>query len=641
MCGIAGFVTFRPGSADALSGQARAMADCLAYRGPDAGGAWADAEAGFATGHRRLSIIDLSEAGAQPMLSKSGRYAISYNGEIFNAAETREELVSKGYSFRGHSDTEVLLEACAEWGVEEAVPRMIGMFAFALWDRQERRLWLVRDRLGIKPLYWGQFGDLFMFGSELKALRAHRGWPVELNRDAVAAYLRFGYVPAPHAIFRGVSKLTPGTILTLDEKREPRIAPFWTLAGVAQDAARAPFTGNDAEAEEALDSLLRDAVRRRMIADVPLGAFLSGGIDSSTVVALMQSCSNRPVRTFSIGFHEAGYDEAPHAKAVANHLGTDHTELYVTPEEARAVIPHLADIYDEPFADSSQIPTFLISELTRRHVTVALSGDGGDELFGGYNRYIHANLLRSWMTRLPLSLRKAGARSLQALPGGFWSGLSRTLPPAWRVPQLANKVQKVADLLSSDADDIYLRLVSQWQDPESLVSGGREPPHPLMNGAYVTPDPIQQWQYLDTLTYLPDDILTKVDRASMAVSLEVRVPILDHRVVALAWSLPQAMRIRGRRSKWILRRVLKRYVPEGLVERPKMGFGVPIGAWLRGPLRDWAEQLLATRTLEADGLFDPRPIRACWQAHLDGRADHEYRLWAVLMFQSWRQRAAQ
>jgi asparagine synthase (glutamine-hydrolysing) len=639
MCGIAGFVTFRPSAAPELLARARAMADCISYRGPDAGGAWTDAEAGFATGHRRLSIVDLSEAGAQPMVSQSGRFVISYNGEIYNAAEIRAELIAKGYAFRGHSDTEVLLEACAEWGVAPAVSRMIGMFAFALWDRHERRLSLVRDRLGIKPLYWGQFGDLFLFGSELKALAAHPDFVPRLDRDAASSFLRFGYVPAPRAIYAGVRKLAPGTVLTLEAGCEPHIAPFWSLAALLETARREPFAGTESEAEDALAALLGDAIERRMVADVPLGAFLSGGIDSSTIVALMQSRATRPVRTFSIGFHEPGFNEAPQAAAVAKHLGTDHTELYVTAREAQGVIPRLADIYDEPFADSSQIPTFLVSEMTRRHVTVALSGDGGDELFGGYNRYLHAEKMLRWWRRLPPGLRRAGSRTLSAVPPKMWDSLPNMLPARWRVPQLANKMQKFSDALGADADTIYLRLVSQWQDPASIVVDGRELPHDLLNAAGESPDAIQHWQYLDALTYLPDDILTKLDRASMAVSLEARVPMLDHRVVAFAFSLPRHMRIRDGRSKWLLRRLLSRYVPERLIERPKMGFGVPIGAWLRGPLRDWAEDLLDPRQLEAEGLLRAEPIRAVWRAHLEGREDAEHRLWAVLMFEAWRRRS--
>jgi asparagine synthase (glutamine-hydrolysing) len=636
MCGIAGYVDFKSAGEAALRRRAQAMAERLRHRGPDAGASWADPEAGFATGHRRLSIVDLSPAGAQPMVSQSGRFVISYNGEVYNAAELRPELEAKGYGFRGHSDTEVILEGCAEWGVEATVRRLIGMFAFALWDRQSRRLWLVRDRLGIKPLYWGQFGDLLLFASELKALRAHPGWPVEINRDALVAFMRFNYIPAPHSIYRNIHKLAPGAILAFDGRGEPRIERYWTLDNTIRRARRSPFTGDDAEAEEALADLLGDAVERRMIADVPLGAFLSGGIDSSTVVALMQSRSARPVRTFSIGFEEEEYNEARYAKAVAQHLGTDHTELYVTHEEARDVIPRLTEMYDEPFADSSQIPTYLISALTRRCVTVALSGDGGDELFCGYNRYFHALSIRPYISTFPLWMRRAGSIAIRAVPPGIWDRAQRLVPPALRFPQFGDKLHKLATVMLQDEDQTYLRLQSQFHEPEAIVLGGAEPPTLLgsQHAREFMPDYVERMQYLDTLTYLPDDILTKVDRASMAVSLEARVPIIDHRVVELAWRFPLRMRFRDGTSKWILRRVLRRFVPDKLIDRPKMGFGVPIDHWLRGPLRDWAEELLSPSALTANG-FSPEIIRSRWASHLEGHENWQYVLWTIITAQAW------
>jgi len=642
MCGITGFVSFEPAPEQALLARATAMADTLLHRGPDAGASWADPDAGFATGHRRLSIVDLSAAGAQPMVSQFGRFVISYNGEVYNAGELRPELEAKGYVFRGHSDTEVIVEACAEWGVEATVRRLIGMFAFALWDRSARKLWLVRDRLGIKPLYWGQFGKLFLFGSELKALRAHPDWPVEVNRDAIAAFMRFNYIPTPHSIYRGVHKLPPGAMLEIDGEREPRIARFWALDDIIESAQRDPFVGSDAEAEEALAGLLGDAVERRMIADVPLGAFLSGGIDSSTVVALMQSRSARAVRTFSIGFEEEEYNEAHFAKAVAAHLGTDHTELYVTHDEARDVIPRLTEIYDEPFADSSQIPTYLISALTRRYVTVALSGDGGDELFCGYNRYFHAQSLRPYLAAVPAPMRRVAAGAIRALPPGVWNRAQRLAPRRMRAPNLGEKLHKLAGVMLQDEDQTYLQLLSQFQNPNELVNGGTEPPTIIASpqAKRVVPDYVERMQYLDTVTYLPDDILTKVDRASMAVSLEARVPIIDHRVVEFAWRLPARMRFRDGQSKWILRRVLRRFVPDSLINRPKMGFGVPIDHWLRGPLRDWAEDLLSEAALTRDGLFNPQPIRARWAAHLQGRENWQYSLWTVIMVQDWLARNA-
>ena len=637
MCGITGFVDFRPAAEQALLGRATMMADTLRYRGPDAAASWADPAAGFATGHRRLSIVELSEAGAQPMISQSGRFVISYNGEVYNAAEIRPELEAKGYVFRGHSDTEVILEACAEWGVETTVRRLIGMFAFALWDRQTRRLWLVRDRLGIKPLYWGKFGDLLLFGSELKALRAHPGWPVEINRDAIAAFVRFNYIPGPHSIYRNVYKLPPGAILEIGPKGEPRIERFWTLDDAIERARSDPFHGSDAEAEEALATLLGDAVERRMIADVPLGAFLSGGIDSSTVVALMQSRSARPVRTFSIGFEEEEYNEAHHAKAVAQHLGTDHTELYVTHDEARDVIPRLPEIYDEPFADSSQIPTYLISALTRRYVTVALSRDGGEELFCGYTRYFHAKSLRPFLSKVPHPVRQVASSIIRTVPPSAWNRVQTMVPGARHWPNFGGKLHRLADILLHDEDKTYLQLLSHFHNPNALVNDGREPDTIIASSAVrrFIPDYVERMQYVDTLTYLPDDILTKVDRASMAVSLEARVPIIDHRVVELAWRFPARMRLRNGKSKWILRQVLRRFVPDELIDRPKMGFGVPIDHWLRGPLREWAEQLLSEAALTKDGLFNPGPIRARWAAHLQGHENWQYSLWTIITIQDW------
>jgi asparagine synthase (glutamine-hydrolysing) len=652
MCGITGFVDFKPAAKAALLARAIAMADTLRHRGPDAGASWADPDAGFATGHRRLSIVDLSEAGNQPMVSQSARFVISYNGEVYNSAEIRPELQAKGYVFRGHSDTEVILEACAESGVHATVRRLIGMFAFALWDRQAHRLWLVRDRLGIKPLYWGHFGKLLLFGSELKALRAHPGWSAEINRDAIAAFVRFGYIPTPHSIYRNVYKLPPGAILEVDAHSEPRIERFWTLDGVIEGARRNPFNGSDADAEEALATLLGDAVQRRMIADVPLGAFLSGGIDSSTVVSLMQLKSTRPVRTFSIGFQQEEYNEAHHAKAVANHLGTDHTELYVTHDQARDVIPRLSEIYDEPFADSSQIPTYLISALTRRHVTVALTGDGGDELFRGYSWYFHAQS-RRYLSNLPPSVRPylstlphpvflAASRVIRAVPPRFWNHAQRIVPARMRWPNIGDKLHNLAGVITQHEDENYLQLRSRFHQPNDIVNGASEPTTILASPAakQFMPNYVERMQYLDMLTFLPDDILTKVDRASMAMSLEARVPIIDHRVVELAWRFPARMRFSDGKSKWILRRVLRRFVPDALVDRPKKGFEVPIDHWMRGPLREWAEDLLSISALTRDDLFNPEPIRARWIAHLQGRGNWRHLLWSIIMVQAWRARYA-
>jgi asparagine synthase (glutamine-hydrolysing) len=643
MCGIAGLWDRRGrGAPDALRAAAAAMTETLVHRGPDAGDLWIDPEAGLVLGHRRLSIVDLSPAGAQPMVSSCGRFVISYNGEVYNTEELKPELEAAGRQFRGYSDTEVIVEGVALWGVEPTIKRLIGMFAMALWDRRERTLYLVRDRLGIKPLYWADFDGRLLFGSELKALRADRGWSPELDRSALTAYLRFGYVPTPLTIYQGVKKLPPGTILTACARRAPTITAYWSLEEVARGGQDMRFKGGEEEAAEALDALLRDAVRRRMIADVPLGAFLSGGIDSSTVVALMQAQSTHPVRTFSIGFHEHGYDEAQNAAAVARHLGTEHTELYASPKHTLEVIPQLADMYDEPFADSSQVPTYLVSKMTREHVTVALSGDGGDELFAGYTRYFRGKALWRTIDAAPQALRNLAACGVRTLSPAAWSALGTVIPEQHRPAQFGDKMHKLAGVLSGEpeASAFYRQIVSLWVDPGMVVTAGSEPTGLLedVRAQKLVPHFIERMQYLDTLTYLPDDILTKVDRASMAVSLEARVPLLDHRVVAFSWSLPPELKARKGVGKCLLRRVLSRYVPTGLVERPKMGFVMPIHSWLRGELRDWAEDLLDERRLAQDGILEAAVIGTRWREHLEGRRNWQSQLWAVLMFQAWKER---
>lgn len=620
-----------------------AMAEPLTPRGPDAGDVWVDEQASIGLAHRRLSIIDLSSAGAQPMISQCGRYVIVYNGEIYNGDELRPEIMATGRTFRGHSDTEVVLEGCAAWGAKRTVERLNGMFAFALWDRRDQILTLARDRLGIKPLYWSFTDGLFLFGSELKAFRTHPRWSWTIDRNAVAAYLRHNYIPAPHSIYQTAQKLLPGCLLRYSPAGgEPVIESYWDLETAYREGKASLWQGDDEAAIDELESLLGDAVRRRMVADVPLGAFLSGGIDSSTVVALMQANSDRPVRTFTIGFDEAGYDESPHAEDIARHLGTEHTTLFVTSQEAREVIPQLPDIYDEPFADSSQIPTFAISRLTRDHVTVALSGDGGDELFAGYNRYVQAQLFARHLGRFPNFLRAAAASGIKGIPPLIWDRIF-AMVPASRRPQLAGqKMHKLADVLTADGDSFYRRLISHWTDPNAMVSQATEPKGLVWDSSLRerVPDFVERMCFLDTLTYLPDDILTKVDRASMATSLEVRVPLLDHRVVEHSWRLPMRMKIRAGRSKWLLRQVLYRHVPANLVDRPKMGFGIPIGEWLRGPLREWAGDLLSPDSIKRFDLLDPAPITAAWDDHQTKRRDQQYLLWDVLMLQAWLHRHA-
>lgn len=580
------------------------------------------------------------------MQSASGRYVIAYNGEIYNFLELRNELEKKGHRFRGHSDTEVMLTAIDEWGLEAAIKRFVGMFAFALWDKKERVLTLARDRMGEKPLYYGWQGDIFLFASELKAMRAHPAWRGEIDRDALALYMRHNYIPAPYSIYRGICKLLPGTLLSLQPASAPSTMPqprpYWSAKDVVEAGVSQPLRLSDSEAVERLEGLLRETIRDKMIADVPLGAFLSGGIDSSMVAALMQAESSRPVKTFSIGFHEQGYDEAQHAKAVAQHLRTEHTELYVTPKEAMDVIPKLPEIYDEPFADSSQIPTFLVSEMTRRHVSVALSGDGGDELFDGYNRYFQGRRIWRCVGLLPAPMRQGLAACLTAVPPAAWdrvyAATCRLLPQLSGHGAVGDKAHKLAGILNvSSPEAMYRRLVSHWTEPEALVMEGREPPTVLnQTGRWPTSiDFTERMMYLDTVSYLPDDILVKVDRAAMRVSLETRIPFLDHRIVEFAWRLPLAMKIRNGQGKWILRQVLHRYVPRKLIERPKMGFGVPIDSWLRGPLRDWAESLLSEERLVREGFFAPEPVRQKWEEHLKGRRNWQYLLWDVLMFQAW------
>ncbi|MFY3773569.1 asparagine synthase (glutamine-hydrolyzing) [Marinobacter salsuginis] len=638
MCGIVGFWK----KADKVDAKvAERMALRIKNRGPDDAGVWADSAAGIVLAHRRLSVVDLSPAGHQPMVSPCGRYVLVYNGEIYNHLDLRADLEAAGGAFdwQGHSDSETLLAALRHWGLRGALERLNGMFAFALWDALEKTLFLARDRMGEKPLYYGRNGDVLLFGSELKALAAHPDWEGEVDRGALALYMRHSYVPAPWSIYKGISKLAPGHFVAVGEDGLNVGAPvcYWELSKIAEQGVAAAGREPNSLTDE-LDGLLRDAVRRRMAADVPLGAFLSGGYDSTIVAALMQAQSDRPIKTFTIGFHEEGYNEAQHAKAVADHLGTDHTELYVTPEEAMAVIPKLPTIYDEPFSDSSQIPTFLVSQLARQHVTVSLSGDGGDELFYGYGRYFKADAIWSKLGRVPLPLRRALATLVAHAPARGLEKAMGLLPRRLQIDHFADRLPKLSEMLAyPDSQSFYRHFVSHAQKPEELVLGVKEPDTMLSRSGCMPnlPGLRERMMYLDAMTYLPGDILTKVDRASMAVSLEARVPMLDHRLIEFSWRVPTDYKYRNGQGKWLLRQVLYRYVPKSLMDRPKMGFGVPIEHWLRGPLREWADELLDEKRLREEGFFDPAPIRKMWEEHVSGKRRWHYYLWDVLMFQAW------
>lgn len=648
MCGITGFFQKSFFSSDIVQINALKMADRIAHRGPDDAGVWVDEAAGIALAHRRLSIVDLSPAGHQPMLSVSGRYIIVFNGEIYNHLELRKELETgsriEDIAWRGHSDTETLLAGFEAWGIEATLKKTVGMFAIALWDRDEKMLTLARDRMGEKPLYYGFQQDTFLFGSELKALKSHPDFLGEIDRDVLCLYLRHCYIPAPYSIFKGIKKLLPGTYLQLplvwEGGRELIPKAYWSLAEVAvRGAADQQFSGSDADAIAMLDAQLKESIRAQMMADVPLGAFLSGGVDSSLVVALMQAQSDRPIKTFSIGFDESTYNEAHYAKAVAQHLGTEHTELYVSSAEAMKVIPKLGKMYDEPFADSSQIPTFLVSQMASQHVTVSLSGDGGDELFCGYNHYPLADTW-SRIERVPFDVRKLAGCAINSVSFRAWELIFQRLGKLVSLPEnMGGKLKNFATRLVNinGVNALYYDISSQTQFPEQIVLGAKESSSWLteMGDQTLFQDVKQQMMFIDCMMYLPDDILVKVDRAAMSNSLEIRVPLLDHRIVEMAWRLPMSMKMRDGATKWILRQVLYQYVPQELIERPKSGFSIPLGDWLRGPLRAWVETLLDENKLKQEGYFNAFFIREKWLAFLAGDHTDKLFLWNVLMFQVW------
>lgn len=643
MCGFAGIFQYGDLSGSKIAEIAVNMGDAIQHRGPDDFGVWSDDNAQITLVHRRLSIIDLSVAGHQPMASASGRYVIAFNGEIYNHLEIRNELQAVGVpaAWKGHSDTETLLASIEAWGLRKSLAKATGMFAFALWDRRERVLHLARDRIGEKPLYYGWQNGAFLFGSELKALKMHPAFDGQIDRASISLQMMYSYIPAPHSIYLGIKKLLPGCTISIREAKESICEPieYWSLCDVIELEKKNALSVNDGDAISGLEGLLCSAVSKQAIADVPLGAFLSGGIDSSLITSIMQAQSAAPVKTFTIGFDESGYNEANYAKAVARHLGTEHTELYVSGRQALDVIAKLPEIYDEPFSDSSQIPTYLVSKMTRRHVTVALSGDGGDELFGGYNRYLGTERWWRLTRQIPFHLRHLASASLRSIHASQWDRLGSIIAPLSRKKNwnnLANNVAKLAGVLAVDESArLYQHFTTHWTDPSLLVINDAD--FSVQSGelAIQLDSVVEEMMALDTLSYLPDDILVKVDRAAMAASLETRVPFLDHNVIEFAWSLPLEMKIRNGQGKWILRELLKRYIPKEMIDRPKMGFGIPLDSWLRGPLRPWAEELLDESRLRREGIFKTEVIRRKWLEHLSGRCNWQFHLWDVLMFQLW------
>ncbi|MBY0544315.1 MAG: asparagine synthase (glutamine-hydrolyzing) [Gammaproteobacteria bacterium] len=642
MCGIAGFLDTKHRGNEPR----RILLDMtqkLIHRGPDDGDIWLNEEDGIALGQRRLAIIDLTVYGHQPMHSACGRYVIVYNGEIYNYLDLQKNLIAEGHTFKGHSDTEVILTLIASSGLESALKLMTGMFAFALWDKKEKILHLARDRIGEKPLYYGHINGTLVFASELKAIRAFPNFQNEIATQSLSLLLQYGYISAPYSIYKNIYKLTPGNYISFDASISanslPPLKTYWSAFDVARTGISNLLTLSDDEAIQQVDTMLHGIVKDRMISDVPIGALLSGGIDSSLITALMQANSTRPIKTFTIGFNEKSYNEAQYAKAIAQHLGTDHTELYVDSAHALTLIPHLPEIYDEPFGDSSAIPTFLVSQLTRKSVTVALSGDGGDEVFGGYNRYLITQQLWKKISLLPYPLRQIAQKLLLSLPPKYWDKLLRFTP----YPMIGDKLHKLAAVLGAKSPlMLYNLLVSQWYDADTVVihrDSSESIAHPSL--AFIEQfnegSIVERMMLTDTISYLPDDIMVKVDRAGMAVSLETRAPYLDHHLIEFMWQLPMQMKIRQKETKWLLRKILMKHVSQSLFERPKMGFGVPLDSWLRGPLRDWAESLLDKSLIERQGFLRAEPIAKKWQEHLSGKRNRQHLLWNVLMFQGWLQ----
>lgn len=642
MCGFVGIMTRNKSLLD--YNFINNMTNSIDHRGPDDSGFWSNKTAGISLGHRRLAILDLTSAGHQPMHSPSKRYVLVFNGEIYNHGEIRSQLGR--HSWIGTSDTETLLTAIERWGIRKTIELCVGMFAFAIWDNSEEELILGRDRMGEKPIYYGWQNNgknsCFLFSSELKALKNHPSFMPKVDRKALSLFIQYSYVPTPHSIYQDVFKLKPGHLLRVSlSKRSPVIEQYWSFIKIAKSSITSKFYETENNVVNKLESLLKSVIKQKMVADVPVGAFLSGGVDSSIITAIMQSQSNTPINTFTVGFSEEIYNEAMYAKTIANHLGTKHTELYITPQQALEVIPNLPSLYCEPFADSSQIPTFLVSKLAKEKVTVAVTGDAGDELFGGYNRYTLTKEFWGKISNSPFWARSLIASTMSSLSPNAWNiianSINSIIPKSLRLNNPGEKIHKAAKVMTNkEFDDFYLSLVTHCK-PKEIVIGNYEE-NPVLNykkSDFKLFDDVEKMMMIDTMTYLPDDILVKVDRASMAVSLESRIPFLDHRIVDFAWRIPQSMKINNNKSKWILRQILQKYVPQNLIERPKMGFSVPIDSWLRGPLRDWAESLLDENRLKHDGFFHPEPIRSKWQEHLSGRKNWQHFLWNVLMFQSW------